>query len=150
MAENRILVQKEDFVQAAEQRFLEADDATCGAVVTFCGLVRNNAAQNLAGIFLEHYPGMTENTLCSVVQAARARWELGNISLIHRIGHLRLGEQIVYVGVASAHRQAAFEAAVFIMDILKTDVPLWKKELSETGDLWVAQKEQDLAAAGRW
>jgi len=145
----RIKVQTEDFDLAAEYRQLN-DGHASGAVVTFSGLVRDEEGQ-LLGLELEHYPGMTEKALSNIVDVAKARWPLHAVTVIHRVGYLKINEQIVFVGVASAHRLAAFEAANFIMDYLKTRAPFWKKEHSVHGEpSWVAAKASDQQAAERW
>ncbi|MCY1414546.1 Molybdopterin synthase catalytic subunit [compost metagenome] len=101
-------------------------------------------------MFLEHYPGMTEKALAKIVVEAEARWPLLKVEVLHRIGGLEPGEPIVFVGVASAHRQAAFDACNFIMDYLKTRAPFWKKEQTGDGPRWVEGKQSDEDAAGRW
>ena len=123
-----------------------------GAIVTFVGKVRDfNQGDAVKGLSLEHYPGMTEKALVDIVNQARARWPLQECTLIHRIGDLLLGDQIVLVAVSSAHREAAFEACPFIMDFLKTRAPFWKKELTAEGiQRWVEAKQSDDAAAARW
>lgn len=150
MPENLILVQTDDFDITTLNAWLKSDDASAGAVVTFTGLVREHAETAMEQMFLEHYPGMTERALEAIVAQARIRWELANVSVIHRVGHLSLNENIVFVGVASAHRVNAFEAAQFIMDYLKKDAPFWKKEIGNAQATWVEQKETDLLAAKRW
>jgi len=148
---DRILVQHEDFVLAAEYARL-ADNPAVGAVVSFVGKVRDfNQGEQVSGLSLEHYPGMTERALADIVAQARSRWPLLGCTLIHRVGELALGEQIVLVLVSSAHRQAAFEACDFIMDYLKTRAPFWKKELGADGrSHWVEARASDEAAAARW
>ncbi len=124
---DRILVQREDFSLADEYARLAARQDT-GAVVSFVGKVRDfNQGEHVKGLALEHYPGMTEKALTDIVAEARSRWPLQECTLIHRIGELLLGDQIVLVVVSSAHREAAFEACHFIMDFLKTRAPFWKK-----------------------
>lgn len=146
---NRIKVQTEDFDLATEYNHLNGAH-TSGAVVTFSGLVRDDEGQ-LLGLELEHYPGMTEKALSKIVEVAATRWSLNAVTVIHRVGYLKVNEQIVFVGVASAHRGAAFEAASFIMDYLKTQAPFWKKEHSVNGgQVWVAAKDTDQQAAERW
>ncbi|ELI6431040.1 molybdopterin synthase catalytic subunit MoaE [Aeromonas salmonicida] len=148
---DRILVQREDFSLADEYASL-ATRADSGAIVTFVGKVRDfNQGEEVKGLALEHYPGMTEKALADIVQEARRRWPLQECTLIHRIGELWLGDQIVLVAVSSAHRDAAFDACHFIMDFLKTRAPFWKKELTTEGvQRWVEAKESDNAAAARW
>ncbi|MFI8415466.1 molybdopterin synthase catalytic subunit MoaE [Serratia sp. NPDC078593] len=122
-----------------------------GAVVTFTGKVRNhNLGDNVSALTLEHYPGMTEKALAEIVREARSRWPLQRVSLIHRIGALFPGDEIVFVGVTSAHRSMAFDAAEFIMDYLKTRAPFWKREATEQGERWVEARESDQHAAKRW
>jgi molybdopterin synthase catalytic subunit len=146
-----ISIQTEDFDIAALHAQLRAEDASCGAIVTFTGIVRElEGAERLKGIFLEHYPGMTQKALASIVAQARERWPLGRVCVIHRIGELLGNDNIVYVGVSSRHRVAAFEAAQFIMDYLKRDAPFWKKELLGDDARWVEQKSSDLDAAEKW
>lgn len=129
---------------------LRSDGTACGAIVTFTGLVRELPDAQLRAMFLEHYPGMTEKALTRIVDQARARWPLGAVVVCHRVGRLLPGEDIVFVGVASAHRRAAFEAAQFIMDYLKRDAPFWKKEELDRGGHWVDQKQSDINAAESW
>ncbi|WP_421188456.1 molybdopterin synthase catalytic subunit MoaE [Aeromonas sanarellii] len=148
---DRILVQRADFSLAEEYGRL-ATRHDSGAIVTFVGKVRDfNQGEHVKGLALEHYPGMTEKALAAIVQEARARWPLQECTLIHRIGELLLGDQIVLVAVSSAHREAAFEACHFIMDFLKTRAPFWKKELTADGvQRWVEAKASDDDAAARW
>ncbi|WP_416305923.1 molybdopterin synthase catalytic subunit MoaE [Neptunicella sp. SCSIO 80796] len=144
-----ISVQTQDFDVAEQYQLLRQQGE--GAIVTFCGLVRDfNQQGKISGLHLEHYPQMTEQALQQIVNDARARWPLGNIRIIHRVGELDAGEQIVFVGVTSQHRDAAFNAAQFIMDYLKTRAPIWKKEKSAQGDQWVASKNSDIQAASQW
>lgn len=144
-----IRVQAEPFDTGAEAAALEGEGV--GAVVTFSGLVRNQSALGaVSAIELEHYPGMTERALAAIVDEAAARWPLLGITVIHRIGHLPAGAPIVLVAVASSHRAAAFEAASFLMDYLKTRAPFWKKEWVAGVAHWVEAKDSDVAAAGRW
>lgn len=144
-----IRVQQDDFSVAKEYQRL-AQASNCGAVVTFSGLVRELADTELEAMALEHYPGMTEQVLYGLVEQARQRWQLGDVTLIHRVGQLKLNEQIVFVGVAAPHRKAAFAAAMFIMDYLKTQAPFWKQECTSAGSCWVAAKDSDKQAAQSW
>lgn len=122
-----------------------------GAVATFTGKVRNhNLGDDVAALTLEHYPGMTEKALQEIIDDARQRWPLKRVSVIHRIGELFPGDEIVFVGVTSAHRSSAFAAAEFIMDYLKTRAPFWKRETTEQGDRWVDARNSDHEAAQRW
>ncbi|WP_275553986.1 molybdopterin synthase catalytic subunit MoaE [Mixta sp. Marseille-Q2659] len=146
----RIRVGQAPFAMAEEYQWLSAcnDD---GAVVTFTGKVRNhNLGDNVSALTLEHYPGMTEKALAEIVEEARQRWPLQRISVIHRVGELFPGDEIVFVGVSAAHRGAAFESAEFIMDYLKTRAPFWKREATPEGDRWVEARDSDQQAAGRW
>ncbi|MGB1239183.1 MAG: molybdopterin synthase catalytic subunit MoaE [Pseudomonadales bacterium] len=150
MKETWIKVQQSDFDIAASVEWLQSADATYGAMVTFTGVVRDTAEQDLQAMVLEHYPGMTEKALASIVERARERWPLGRVNVIHRVGQLHLDDNIVFVGVTSAHRVAAFEASQFIMDFLKKEAPFWKREVTAKGSEWVAQKSTDLDAAAKW
>ncbi|HIF9330442.1 TPA: molybdopterin synthase catalytic subunit MoaE [Photobacterium damselae] len=145
-----ISVQFEDFSVADEyEKLVQGTEA--GAVVTFIGKVRDfNQGDSVTGLSLEHYPGMTEKALSEIVEQARARWPLLQVRVIHRVGDLDLGDQIVFVGVSSAHRGASFEACEFIMDYLKTRAPFWKKEQTSEESRWVDARESDTSAADRW
>ncbi|MEH0835061.1 molybdopterin synthase catalytic subunit MoaE [Pectobacterium cacticida] len=150
MAETRIRVGEENFKVGDEYQWLAQCDED-GAVVTFTGKVRNhNLAQDVSALTLEHYPGMTEKALAEIVDLARARWELPRVSVIHRVGALYPGDEIVFVGVSAAHRSAAFDAAQFIMDYLKTRAPFWKREATPEGERWVESRDSDKQAAQRW
>ncbi|MEE2025717.1 molybdopterin synthase catalytic subunit MoaE [Alkalimonas mucilaginosa] len=144
-----VQVQSEDFCVGTQYQLL-SQDSRCGAVVTFTGLVRELSSGDLQQMTLEHYPGMTEQALDAIAREAQQRWQLGAVRIIHRIGALTPNEQIVFVGVASAHRAAAFAAAQFVMDYLKTRAPFWKKECTAQGESWVAAKASDQDAAERW
>lgn len=145
-----ISVQFDDFSVAEEYALLSAG-TDAGAVVTFIGKVRDfNQGDDVTGLLLEHYPGMTEKSLEEIVVQARERWPLLKTRVIHRVGDLRLGDQIVFVGVTSAHRGAAFEACEFIMDFLKTRAPFWKKEQTGNETRWVDARDTDTSAADRW
>lgn len=138
------------FSMADEYAWLSTSDAD-GAVVTFTGKVRNhNLGDSVAALTLEHYPGMTEKALHEIVDEARSRWPLQRVSVIHRIGELFPGDEIVFVGVTSAHRGSAFAAAEFIMDYLKTRAPFWKREATDQGERWVDARDSDHQAAQRW
>jgi len=145
-----IQIQTEDFDLAAEYAALGKSHST-GAVVTFIGKVRDfNQGDNVSGLTLEHYPGMTEKSLAKILVEAETRWSIQGVKVIHRVGELALGDQIVFVGVASMHRGDAFQACEFIMDYLKTQAPFWKKEATEAGSHWVDARETDTTAADRW
>jgi molybdopterin synthase catalytic subunit len=147
-----VRVQREAFDVGAEVARLTAGRADIGAVVTFSGLVRDeNEGRHVTSIALEHYPGMTEEELARVEGEASARWPLQASLVIHRYGRLEPGEGIVLVVTASQHRQAAFAAAEFLMDYLKTSAPFWKKESgADGGGRWVEARGSDDAALERW
>lgn len=144
-----IRIQPGDFDAGIETRALHVPGA--GAVVTFSGLVREQSVDGrIDAIELEHYAGMTEKVLAALEAEARRRWPLLAVTIIHRTGRLAAAEQIVFVGVSAAHRQAAFEAAAFLMDFLKTRAPFWKREWRDGAAHWVDAKAGDDAAAERW
>jgi molybdopterin synthase catalytic subunit len=146
-----ISIQSEDFDSGSEYEALRDSGAGTGAIATFTGLVRDSGdTQNVSGLFLEHYPGMTEQVIAGLIKEASRRWDVRKARVIHRVGRLLLQEQIVFVGVCSAHRGDAFAACEFIMDALKTSAPFWKKELSEAGEHWVEQKASDVARGDAW
>ncbi|SFU64474.1 molybdopterin synthase subunit MoaE [Xenorhabdus koppenhoeferi] len=150
MENTRISVQREIFSVGDEYQWLSLCDED-GAVVTFTGKVRNhNLGNNINTLMLEHYPGMTEKMLQEITDEARQRWSLQRISIIHRIGELYPGDEIVFVGITSSHRSLAFTAAEFIMDYLKTKAPFWKKESLAEGERWVETRQSDQEAANRW
>jgi len=146
-----IRIQAEPFDVAAETASLSRGRADIGAVVAFTGLCRDEGGR-LAALELEHYPGMAEAEISRVATEAAARWPLMGLVAIHRYGLVKPGEQIVLVLTASAHRQAAFEAASFLMDYLKTHAPFWKREHLEDGTsgAWIEAKDTDDRAAERW
>jgi len=145
-----IQIQTEPFDAGDLTRELTAGTTVHGAVVSFVGLVRDQAEHPVSALFLEHYPGMTEKALTAIVAEARTRWVLGPIAVVHRVGTLLPGEPIVFVGVASTHRKQAFEACEFLIDYLKIKAPLWKKETTPQGERWVASRASDCEAARRW
>ena len=147
-----VSVQREDFDIGAEIAALAAGDTEVGAVVSFTGRVRGSGAGGaIASMELEHYPGMTERALEAIAEEAAGRWPLRAVRVIHRYGPLAPGDNIVLVLTASRHRRAAFEAAEFLMDYLKTRAPFWKKETGPGGETrWVDARESDDAAARRW
>jgi len=144
-----VRVQREDFDLGAELAALRAGRADIGALVSFTGLVRSDVGE-VGGMELEHYPGMTEKALAAIEAEARARWPLQASLVIHRYGPLAPGDQIMMVATASAHRQAAFAAAEFLMDYLKSRAPFWKKEATADGGRWVDARSADEDALGRW
>jgi len=147
-----VKVQTKDFDVAAEVAALSEGRTDIGAIVTFTGRVRDDdKGRPISSMTLEHYPGMTETELSRIEAEASARWPLQASLIIHRTGKLSPGDNIVLVVTASAHRQAAFEAAGFLMDYLKTRAPFWKKETSPSGESsWVEARENDETAATRW
>ena len=144
-----IRVAPERFDQGAEVARFSAGVSGAGAVVTFAGLVRDEGGR-LAALEIEHYPGMTEKAIAAIAAEAEARWSLSGCLVIHRHGPLRPGETIMMVATAAPHRADAFAAAEFLMDYLKSRAPFWKKEIGADGEAWVAAKESDEAALGRW
>ena len=145
-----IRVQEEDFDTGAEMEKLVRGKSDIGAIVSFVGVVRDSPDRPLVAMTLEHYPGMTERELQRIEAEAQSRWPLSASLIIHRYGRLSVGEQIVLVITASAHRQAAFDAANFLMDWLKTQAPFWKLEETDDGARWVEADRSDDAAARRW
>ena len=144
-----VRVQTDDFDVGAESRALHAE--TVGGIALFVGTVRGLSSDNgVTAMTLEHYPGMTEAELERIEAEARARWPLDDVTIIHRVGRLLAGDQIVLVATASAHRQAAFDAAQFIMDFLKTDAPFWKAEERDGKTSWVDARDSDSAARDKW
>ncbi len=146
-----IAVQNDDFQVQKEYDALCEHNCDDGAVVFFVGRVRDyNDGDTVLDMTLEHYPGMTEKTLTEIVNQAKDRWELNRVRVVHRVGALKPADQIVFVGVSSPHRQAAFDGAQFIMDFLKTQAPFWKKESTKMGDRWVEAKAVDQVKSQSW
>lgn len=146
-----IRVQQDNFDIGAEIARLRAGRTDIGAIVTFTGTVRDTAkGEAISEMTLEHYPGMTEKELERIEAEANARWPLQGSLIVHRYGAMKPGENIVLVVTASAHRQAAFEAAEFLMDYLKTSAPFWKKEAGAGGGVWVDARQRDDDALKRW
>lgn len=147
-----VSIQEDDFSIEEEYRLLrESHKKQTGAICTFTGLVREFGDRpDIIGMFLEHYPGMTENCLSQLVQQAKEKWDIHQVKVIHRIGSLSVSDQIVFVGVSSAHRAAAYAACEFIMDYLKTDAPFWKKEITQEGSAWVEAKVSDQDRRDKW
>jgi molybdopterin synthase catalytic subunit len=146
-----IRVQTEDFDLSAEIDSLRSGDPTIGAVVSFIGTVRDiNDGAGVSEMELEHYPGMTEKALDDIVLQAKARWNIFDALVIHRVGPLKPLDQIVLVAVTSAHRGEAFAACEFIMDYLKTQAPFWKKEQTAQGARWVDARAADDNALAKW
>lgn len=146
-----IRLQREDFDAAVEQALLTRGRTDVGAVVAFTGICRDNeAGHGVTAMTLEHYPGMAEAEIARHVDDAAARWPLLGVTVIHRYGRVVPGENIVLVATASAHRHAAFAAAEFLMDYLKTHAPFWKLEERAGNKSWVEAKANDDRAARRW
>ena len=144
-----VRIQLEDFDVAAEIAGLTQGRSDIGAVVSFSGLCRDEQGA-LSALELEHYPGMAEAEIGRHADEALSRWPLQGLTIIHRFGCIAPGENIVLVVTASSHRQAAFEAAEFLMDYLKTNAPFWKREESQKGTSWIAARDHDDDAAARW
>lgn len=145
----QIRVQQAVFDAGAEANAFSGGLAGAGAVVTFTGIVRDNDGK-LVAMDIEHYPGMTERAIDAIAAEAMRRWALADVLVIHRYGRLAAQEPIMMVATAAVHRAAAFAAAEFLMDYLKSRAPFWKKEIGADGSEWVAAKDADEAALGRW
>jgi molybdopterin synthase catalytic subunit len=151
-----ISVQEQDFDLGAEYSLLRESAGDAGAITIFTGLVREIYDQSQTDdskvnfLYLEHYPGMTEKSLQSIVDQANTKWSLLATRLVHRVGHLSPRDQIVFVGTASAHRQDAFDAAQFIMDYLKNKAPFWKKQGANESAVWIESRDSDEAALLKW
>ncbi|WP_333683453.1 molybdenum cofactor biosynthesis protein MoaE [Pontibaca methylaminivorans] len=145
----RIHVQPGDFDPGAELSAF-GDHPGVGAVVSFTGIVRDNDTGTLEAMEIEHYPAMTESAIRRIAEAAQARWALADLLVIHRFGRLAPGARIMMVATASAHRAAAFAAAEYLMDYLKSRAPFWKKEITAQGGEWVAARDEDEDALARW
>jgi molybdopterin synthase catalytic subunit len=147
----RILVQTQDFEPGAELDLL--GNGETGGIASFIGIVRTGQgnARRVVALTLEHYPGMTEKALDRIAAEAETRWELTGCTIVHRIGRLLPGENIVFVAASSPHREAALQATAFLIDCLKTSAPFWKAEEFESGEReWVAARTSDAAAAAAW
>lgn len=147
-----VVIQTKDFSIEQEYQLLRAINPNqTGAICTFTGLVREFGDRpDIQGMFLEHYPGMTEKCLYKLIQQAKEKWNIHYAKVIHRVGALNLSDQIVFVGVSSAHRTDAFAACEYIMDYLKTDAPFWKKEISNDASEWVEAKSSDQDRKRKW
>ena len=146
-----IRIQQADFDVAQEIASLSNGRTDIGAVVSFSGICRGSEnGEPIAALTLEHYPGMAEAEIGRHADEALSRWPLQGLTIIHRFGRIAPGENIVLVVTASSHRQAAFEAAEFLMDYLKTNAPFWKREESQQGTSWIEARDHDDAAAARW
>ena len=153
-----ISIQQKDFDVGAEYGRLRRAAGDAGAIVTFTGLVREiynhdevaEEQDRITGLYLEHYAGMTEKSLQAIVDEANTRWRLSATRIIHRVGELGPGDQIVLVATAGAHRQDAFDAAQFIMDYLKSNAPFWKKQRVGGDSEWIQSRQSDTEAVARW
>ncbi|MGX9429157.1 MULTISPECIES: molybdenum cofactor biosynthesis protein MoaE [unclassified Bradyrhizobium] len=146
-----IRIQDADFDIAQEIAALGKGRTDIGAVVSFSGICRGSEnGEPIAALTLEHYPGMAEAEIRRHAEEAMSRWPLSGLTVIHRVGRITPGENIVLVVTASQHRQAAFQAAEFLMDYLKTSAPFWKREESARGSSWIEARDHDDAAAARW
>ena len=144
-----VRIQTESFDAGAELNAFTDTVAGAGAVVSFTGVVRD-VDGGLVSMEIEHYPGMTEKAIATIVSEAQTRWDLAGALVIHRHGRLSAGDQIMMVATASRHRVDAFQAAEFLMDYLKSRAPFWKKEMTQSGDGWVEARDEDEAALDRW
>lgn len=145
----RIAVQEGPFDLASETAAFCRDRRDAGAIVTFAGIVRDEGGR-LTRLEIEHYPGMTEKAIRAIADEACRRWALADVLVIHRFGTLVPGDPIMMVATAAQHRQAAFAAAEYLMDYLKSRAPFWKREIGPDGAEWVAAKTDDEAALRRW
>ena len=151
MSRDTVTIQTADFDLGAEVARLREGDGGVGAVAAFIGTVRDRSeGAEVSAMELEHYPGMTERAIEAMIVEARRRFAMRGVRVIHRVGVLGLGEQIVLVAVSSAHRGEAFQACEFLMDYLKTQAPFWKKETTPEGARWVDARVADDAALARW
>ena len=157
-----IRIQQQDFDVGQEYQALRlaaaegGSGAGVGAIVTFTGLVRelyepeSADSESVTELLIEHYPGMTEARLQAIADAAKEKWPLLAVHILHRVGRLQPGEQIVFVGTASAHRRAALDSARYIMDYLKSHAPFWKKQESSKGSYWIQSRHSDAEAIAAW
>lgn len=146
-----IKIFEQGFVPAEEIARMTGEDKSMGAIVSFIGTMRDfNEGEAVSTMHLEHYPGMTEKSLEKIADDACQQWELGEVSVFHRVGLITPGDPIVLVAVTSPHRGEAFAACEFIIDFLKTRAPFWKKEVLPNGERWVNERDSDLQAAQRW
>jgi len=148
---SHISIQAASFDPGEEIRELQQVSRDVGGISVFVGVVRDtNNDHSVSGLYLEHYPGMTEKQIETIVDEAISRWDVRAATVIHRVGQLHPGDEIVFVGVASSHRGDAFDACEFIIDYLKTRATFWKKETSETGDRWLVARDSDILTADSW
>ena len=150
MTDIQISVQEQPFDQNAVYQWL-SEQYSVGATVIFVGKVPDlNLGDEVSSLYLEHYPAMTEKALREIVEQAKARWDIQRVSVIHRVGLLHTGDEIVLVGISSAHRGDAYHANEFIMDFLKSKAPFWKKEQTNQGERWIEARESDKEALEKW
>lgn len=147
---DKIIIQQQDFDLTNEVGLAKDDDSNIGAIVSFVGTVRDLDNESITKMTLEHYPEMTEKSLASIANQAHERWQLGSITIIHRIGDLSVNDQIVLVITTSKHRKSAFESCEFIMDYLKNQAPFWKKEHTQNSSKWVKSKTTDEDQTTSW
>ena len=146
---HRVLVEEADFDVASECKRLSDLSKQIGGLVTFTGYVRNEN-NSVSSLFLEHYPGMTEKQITQIIEEAAAKWDVIGATVVHRVGELAPGEQIVFVAVASQHRGDAFSASEYIIDFLKTRATFWKRETIASGQRWVESRQSDQDALSKW
>ena len=150
MNDIQIAVQEAEFDQNAVYHWLSEQNSV-GAAVIFVGKVRElNLGDDVSSLYLEHYPAMTEKALNEIVAEAKQRWEIQRVAVIHRVGLLQTGDEIVLVGVSSSHRGDAYHANEFIMDYLKSKAPFWKKEQTDKGERWIDARTSDKQALEKW
>ena len=150
MNDIRIAVQEAEFDQNTVYHWLSEQNSV-GAAVIFVGKVRElNLGDDVSSLYLEHYPAMTEKALKEIVAEAKQRWEIQRVAVIHRVGLLQTGDEIVLVGVSSSHRGDAYHANEFIMDYLKSKAPFWKKEQTDKGERWIEARDSDKEALEKW
>ena len=150
MNDIRIAVQEAEFDQNTVYHWLSEQNSV-GAAVIFVGKVRElNLGDDVSSLYLEHYPAMTEKALKEIVAEAKQRWEIQRVAVIHRVGLLQTGDEIVLVGVSSSHRGDAYHANEFIMDFLKSKAPFWKKEQTDKGERWIEARDSDKEALEKW
>lgn len=148
-SQSKIIIVDENTIDIAAYHTWLSEDPKDGAIATFTGKVRTNESDTIS-LYLEHYPAMTNNTLNKIADVAKERFELNRVVVIHRVGEIQANENIVFIGVSSAHRKKAFLAVEFIIDMLKNEAPFWKKEKTHTGEKWVDVKKTDLDSLKKW
>ena len=149
--QKKVSVQTDDFDVSAETRFLSAISKEVGAINTFLGTVRDiNEGDHVSTLHLEHYPGMTEKQIDAIIERSAERWSVLGAVVIHRVGDLNPGENIVFVGIASRHRGDAFRACEYVMDTLKTEATFWKRGVAAGESRWLTTRQTDLEARAKW